>query len=191
EIREIWEEVLILFANNEWIADPLTDVDIERLAIEYEMRANPVWTMPGLEECLAAIRQAGLPLGIVSNAQFFTPQLFPALVQQNLRELGFDPELCVWSYEHRQAKPGKCLFNVTVAALAARSITPNETLYIGNDMRNDVAPAAQVGFRTALFAGDARSLRLREDDPLARGITPDAVVTDLRQILAVLRLADS
>ena len=51
-------------------------------------------------------------------------------------------------------------------------------------MRNDIAPAAALGFRTALFAGDRRSLRLREEDAL--GVTPDAIITSLDQIASVL-----
>jgi len=50
-------------------------------------------------------------------------------------------------------------------------------------MRNDMGPAARLGFRTALFAGDARSLRRREGDPWCAGIVPDLVVTDLVDLL--------
>ena len=47
----------------------------------------------------------------------------------------------------------------------------------------DIWPAAQVGYKTALFAGDGRSLRLREDDPnRAQYGQPDAIVTHLEQI---------
>ncbi len=189
EIREVWEQVLHGFQKHGWI--PQIPADIERMAIEYEMRVNPVWTMPGMEACLETIRHAGLPLGIVSNAQFFTLELFPALVGQTLGELRFSEDLSIWSYEHGEAKPGRHLYDLAVGVAAARGLAPSEILYVGNDMRNDIAPATQVGFRTALFAGDARSLRLRRGDPLARGVTPDAVVTDLRQIPALFRLADA
>jgi putative hydrolase of the HAD superfamily len=55
-------------------------------------------------------------------------------------------------------------------------------LYIGNDIRNDIWPADRLGCRTALFAGDARSLRLREDDERLSDVKPDRVVTALGQI---------
>lgn len=63
-----------------------------------------------------------------------------------------------------------------------KSITPRQTLYVGNDMLNDILPAAQVGFRTALFAADKRSLRLRKDDPRVSQTVPDIVVTNLEEV---------
>ncbi len=45
-----------------------------------------------------------------------------------------------------------------------------------------------MGFKTALFAGDARSPRLRSDDPRNGAIRPDATVTDLAQIPGIVGL---
>ena len=53
-------------------------------------------------------------------------------------------------------------------------------------MLNDIFPAQKVGFKTALFAGDQRSLRLRADDPRCRELTPDLVVTDLGQLIGLI-----
>lgn len=155
---------------------PHDQTDLKRLAVEYEARTNAVWPMPGLVDCLAELAGAGLPMGIVSNAQFYTRELFPAFLGQSTDECGFAPDLQIYSYEQGFAKPGEGLYRLAVERLAARGITPSETLYVGNDMLNDVAPAQRVGFRTALFAGDARSLRLRADDPRVEGIRPDLVV---------------
>ena len=185
DIYAVWQEVL---GDSLGIA-PINGKQLQRFAIEYETRVNPVWPMPGLVECLDAIRKAGLVMGIVSNAQAFTRDLFPALLGSTADELGFADDLCVWSYEHLHAKPGTYLYELAADALADRGVAPSEALYVGNDMRNDVAPASSVGFRTVLFAGDARSLRLREGDALVVGVEPNAVVTDLRQILNILRLA--
>jgi len=63
------------------------------------------------------------------------------------------------------------------------SISAHSVLYIGNDMLNDIYPAKKAGFRTALFAGDARSLRLRENDPKCKDLSADIIITDLIQIL--------
>ena len=49
-------------------------------------------------------------------------------------------------------------------------------------MLKDIWPATQLGFKTALFAGDARSLRLREDDERCRGLKPDLVIDRLSQL---------
>ena len=50
-------------------------------------------------------------------------------------------------------------------------------------MRNDILPASQIGFRTALVATDRRSLRLREGDPSVAHVTPDLVVTNLSDLV--------
>ncbi|TWT65445.1 Phosphoglycolate phosphatase [Posidoniimonas polymericola] len=191
EIRDIWRETLATVLPNTGL--PTIDtgaVDIERLSVEYECRVNPIWPMPGLEETLNALQQAGVTMGVVSNAQFFTPPALAVLAGGEWDVLGIADDLCVWSFAHREAKPGRFLYERATELLHQRGIRPAETLYVGNDMRNDVAPAAAVGFRTALFAGDARSLRLREGDPLVGDRRPDAVVTDLRQIMPILSLAD-
>ena len=46
---------------------------------------------------------------------------------------------------------------------------------------------ARAGLRTALFAGDARSLRLRRDDPRCAAVCPDLVLTGLSQLPLALR----
>ena len=53
-------------------------------------------------------------------------------------------------------------------------------------MLNDIYPAKQLGFQTALFAGDARSLRLRADDPRCRNLSADLVLTDLEQLIGYI-----
>ena len=186
DIREVWREVLA-----EWVAagsiPPLADAfDFEQMAVAYEVRANPVWPMPGLEPCLAEIRRRNLLMGIVSNAQFFTPMLFPALLESSLESLGFDPQIQYYSYRHGEAKPGEGLYRRAAESLASRSITADEVVYVGNDLLNDMTPAAGVGFRTALFAGDARSYRPREGDRRVAGIEPDLVLTELTQLAECL-----
>jgi putative hydrolase of the HAD superfamily len=49
-------------------------------------------------------------------------------------------------------------------------------------MLKDIWPATQLGFKTALFAGDGRSLRLREDDERCRAVQPDLVIDHLSQL---------
>jgi putative hydrolase of the HAD superfamily len=159
----------------------------ERLAVEYECRVNPVWPMPGLAELLSAIRGRGLVLGIVSNAQFYTPLMLEAFLGAPLPELGFDPECCAFSYRLLEAKPSTRIYREALEGLErGHGISSGEVLYVGNDVRNDIRPAAEVGCRTALFAGDARSLRLRKDDPTCTGVRPDRVIIELGQIVSHL-----
>ena len=53
-------------------------------------------------------------------------------------------------------------------------------------MLNDIYPARQLGFQTALFAGDARSLRLRPEDPRCSDLPVDIILTDLGQLIGYL-----
>jgi putative hydrolase of the HAD superfamily len=188
DIVEIWLQTCDQLANRgELSTPPPADFDYQRLAIEYEVRTNPVWPMPGLKSCLKRLTGLGQVLGIISNAQFFTPLLFPAVVGATLDQLGFDRRLCFYSYCNRQAKPSGHLYQLAATALAQQGINPSAVLYVGNDLRNDIWPAAQVGYKTALFAGDARSLRLRENDPNRTQYgQPDAIVTHLEQISKIV-----
>ncbi len=186
EIDEIWGRALHVWCAQGRLEAAAKAVDTRRLAIEYEVRVNPVWPMPNLSECLAALRRAGLSLGIVSNAQFFTPELFPALLGRRAEALGFAPELQFFSYRHGHAKPGTLLYEQAAQALVRRGIGAAAVLYVGNDMLNDVWPARRLGFRTALFAGDGRSLRWRRQDPRVRAVEPDLVVKDLLELVDCL-----
>jgi len=184
EIRDIWRTAL------EAIVPEPTDDAIARFAIEYECRVNPVWPMPHLTDMLDALRASPLHLGIVSNAQFFTPLLFPAFLRGDAAACGFETPLSVWSYRLREAKPSQRLYRDLLAALREHhGIEPRQVLYVGNDMRNDIAPADALGIRTALFAGDRRSLRQREGDSMCEGVTPDITITDLLQLREVLDLS--
>ncbi|MBP7829135.1 MAG: HAD family hydrolase [Kiritimatiellae bacterium] len=187
DIRDIWRDLVREAAAQGGLAAPAHALAIPRLAVEYESRVNPVWPMPGFEETLTALRAQGLALGIVSNAQFYTPLTFEALTGRDPEGWGFDPELCIWSFEHRRAKPDPWLFEQALRRLDREyGIAPPGTLVVGNDRLNDIAPAARLGCRTALFAGDRRSYRPRLGDPRCAGIEPDLVVAGLAPIAAGL-----
>ena len=79
------------------------------------------------------------------------------------------------------------MFQVAVEKLKNMNIPAYAALYVGNDMLNDMYPAKNVGFKTGLFAGDARSLRLRENDPQCNNLSVDLVITDLVQLLDYLQ----
>lgn len=175
QIDRIWMKVL-----------GLNDLaDARDFALEFELIANPVYPMPGLKELLEAGRKTAC-MGIVSNAQFYTPLLFEWLLGATLEELGFEKDLVIFSYASAYAKPSGYLFQLAKERLDRCAVAPADTLYVGNDMLNDILPAKKTGFKTALFAGDRRSLRLREDDDRCRGVAPDIVITKLSQLMDYL-----
>lgn len=190
DVRETWGDAFRILHREGRVERALAPEEAERFALEFECRANPVWPMPGAAETLRALRERGFVLGIVSNAQFFTPLVMEALLGAPMADLGFGADLCAWSYEHRMAKPSAGLYAPVLEALRGRfGIEAGEAAYVGNDMLNDVAGAARCGCRTVLFAGDRRSLRLREDVPECAATRPDAVVDSMGQLLGVLREA--
>ncbi len=182
EIVEIWKKTMAaLFGTN---ADP---DQIRRLAVEYESRVNPVFPMPGSLETIERLKERGLVLGIVSNAQFYTPLLFSAFFSKTVEQCGFDPDCCIWSFKELKAKPSADLFPKAGRFLREKhNLGLDETVYVGNDMLNDIYCATQAGCKTVLFAGDRRSLRLRENDKRCLAIQPDAVVTSLTQLLEIV-----
>jgi putative hydrolase of the HAD superfamily len=172
-IENIWLRVL-----------GIRDVAAAReFAVEFEWIVNPVFPMPHLSKMLSACREMNVLMGIISNAQFYTPHLFKRFLDSSTQDLGFDPDLTFYSYACGYAKPSTFMFEAAANRLQQRNISASSTLYIGNDMLNDIAPAKTTGFSTALFAGDARSLRLRKDHAACRRLSADLVITDLLQIL--------
>jgi len=185
DIFEIWRNTLIAAG----LASLAEQTDrLVMLAAHYEARANPTWPMPGAKELLGILSSSGLPLGIVSNAQAFTLPLVDDLVGGPIDQHGFDLDLCIYSFRYRQAKPSPRLFDALRAGLRRRGISPQQTLYVGNDKLNDIWAASQAGLRTAWFAGDQRSCRPRADDPRCASLEPDLVLTEWRQLPSCLNI---
>jgi len=173
EIDRIWAEVI-----------KISDMDfIRKFAAEYDFVVNPVYPMPGLEKTISTLKKRNILMGIISNAQFYTQFLFKWFFNLKAEELGFDSDLIFFSYRYGYAKPSSHMFRLAAKELEERGLNVQSVLYIGNDMRNDILAANKEGFQTALFAGDKRSLRLRQDEPECKDIRPDLVITDLIQLL--------
>jgi len=176
EIDKIWMSVI-------------GDDNLERariFALEFELIVNPVYPMPNLKQVLRELKNRHIILGIISNAQFFTPYLFDWFLKSDLKHFGFEPNLIFFSYKFGYAKPSSFLFEVASSRLKDMNIQTNSILYVGNDMLNDIYPAQRAGFMTGLFAGDARSLRLRSDESVCKNLSADIIITDLIQLLDYL-----
>jgi putative hydrolase of the HAD superfamily len=173
EIDRIWTRVL----------DIVELEAVRTFAVEFELIVNPVHPMPNLEKMLSGCKKLKILMGIISNAQFFTHYLFNWFLDSSPEDLGFKTDLIFYSYKSGHAKPSSFMFEAAAKNLRSMDIPAHSVLYIGNDMLNDIYPAKLVGFKTALFAGDARSLRLRKNHPKCQNLSADIVITDLIQIL--------
>ena len=187
DIRRIWRATWNRLVDEGLIEGAIDARRVCVAALEYECSLNPVWPMPGAAAMLTGLRQRGLRLGLVSNAQYYTPLILQALFRMPLRQLGFSPALCAWSWKRRVAKPSLALLTPLLDRLRReRGIPPSQVLVIGNDVLNDVRPAHAQGCRTALFAGDRHSTRLRVDDSRCAGLIPDRILTRWDQLLPML-----
>lgn len=190
DVLSIWKIVLI-HARRKGHIDFSEDADIMLMTCVFEFLSNKVHPMPQLKETIAALQEKNIPLGIVSNAQFYTPVLMNYFLNDKIslkeRVKGFDRELTVFSYKFGKGKPDPTLYEELVPTFKWKyGLLPEEVLFVGNDMLKDIYASSQVGFKTALYAGDKRSLRIRSDDQRTAKLKADHVITELNQVLSII-----
>jgi putative hydrolase of the HAD superfamily len=191
DIVVIWKKCLAVLKNSHSVIVTRKDeseLDHRDLAMHFEVCNNAVYPMPDMEATLSKLSKQGCQLGIVSNAQFFTPMILNHFMGAPLENKlpYFHADLQIYSYELGRAKPDRYLYDVLSEKLKTFDLAPQKSLYVGNDMLNDIYPAQQAGFQTVLFAGDQRSLRMRSDDPRCKDLKPDRIITSLDQIPTIL-----
>ncbi len=183
EIRAVWRDVLAQLHAEDLLARLPDGGGIARFAVEYECRVNPAWPVPGLAELLGDLARRGIKLGVVSNAQFYTPLALEALLGSRCARGCFDPALCVWSYRLHEAKPSPRLVGAALDALeTAYGIAPGETVVAGNNPEKDILPAAAKGCAAVLCTADAGP-ETPAAEPSARAA---AIIGDLRDLAAII-----
>jgi len=165
--------------------------DVKIYTFLFELMSNRIYPMPHMRQVLNHLSENGMPLGIISNAQFYTPMIMNHFLDGPLSETThirhFEPRLSIYSYQAGRSKPDMYLFRILTERLESHyGIKPEEALFVGNDMYKDIWPASQAGLKTALFAGDRRSLRLRQDHREVRNLRPDFIIKDLISITGIL-----
>ncbi len=187
KIENIWKSLLNILGKEMQIINPSFSTNqLKNIAALYESQINAVWPMPGLKRIILQLQKRRLKLGIISNAQFYTPFLFNSFLNKSISELGFLPEICFYSFKSGRAKPDLFMYKKAKETLLKHGIKNSEVLYVGNDMLKDILPASKVGFKTVLFAGDKRSLRTRKDNADCKKLKPDYVIINLRQLEEIL-----
>lgn len=188
-IKEVWRDVLQRAAQKLWITIRQESC-LENFILTFELLSNKVCPMPNMKKVIGELKGYGYPLGIISNAQFYTPLIMNHyLHNENMEEAvpPFDPELTVFSYKLNKSKPDDYLFRKIIPVLKKKyNLMPSEVVYVGNDMLKDIYTANTAGFKTALFAGDRRSLRMREDS--VNNLHPDFVITELEQLKKLIKV---
>ncbi len=190
DIFKVWKE-MFLESEKKGILKISENISLTDIIFSFEILSNRVYPMPGMREVLNKLKDMNIPLGIVSNAQFYTPVIMNYFLTgkiSNQQEIeGFDPDISVYSFKELRAKPDTVLFTKIKSQLKNKySIEPEEAVFVGNDMLNDVYTATKNGLKTVLFSGDKRSLRTRENDVRVKGISPDYIINDLNQLFEIL-----
>jgi FMN phosphatase YigB (HAD superfamily) len=135
---------VIRFAAGRGVAFRSSD-DAIRLSELHAACQRTCTAAPGVVPLLGSLRDAGLVLGLASNAQHYT---LTELAGAGIPLSVFHPDLCFLSGEHGFAKPSPRVFTWISSRLAARGIAPHETLMIGDSMENDILPAIAAGWQT-------------------------------------------
>lgn len=187
DIISVWHRVLLGLAEKMGRSIGMELGLIALLAVSYEAETNTTSLMPGAREVIQRISESDIHLGIISNAQFYTPLLLEVLLEGAPTSIGFSPDLLFWSYHCGRGKPSPYMFKSALTTLSDMGVTdPGKILYVGNDYKKDIVPTKSLDMQSALFAGDKRSLRLGDYSLDNDSPKPDALLTNLVQLMTLL-----
>lgn len=167
-----------------------SDEYAEKVAFFFHSCLQGVAAMDKAAAVVKAVAEAGLVQGLLSDGQSFTlTQLLRAFqATTKVPPLGqlFGRGCVVLSYDVGVKKPSRTLFATAAEAFAQQDIEPAEVLYVSNRWPDDLTIAKQIGFRTALFAGDKNTVQASADELLHSDLRPDRLMTELTQIRNLL-----
>lgn len=187
KIEKVWELILMMLKRHGY--QPFEHIQAEEkdfprcFAYTYNFLSLGRQLYPGVVEALQKLRSSNIVVGILSNAQFYTPVDLTLMVRDQSNEKIddylelFDIDLTFYSYEYGFSKPNQLLFRRLFDALYEFNILPEQTVMVGNDLLIDIAPAKEAGMKTALFTGDAFSFFTHEEE-----IVPDIVFDQWMEI---------
>ena len=140
--RDLFRDVLLSMAQD--LGATLTDQQIERYRErQRERRVRDFALRDGVIETLKTLRDQGLYLGVVSNAD--EDQLAHLIELAQIAPY-FDSLLS--SEEARSCKPDLAIFH---QALRRASCSPTEALFVGDSAQQDIVGANRVGLRSVMI----------------------------------------
>ncbi|MFP4163203.1 MAG: HAD family hydrolase [Chitinispirillaceae bacterium] len=164
KIEEVWALIVMMLKRNGYEAENFFTGSISEfpryLAFTYNFLCLGRQLYPGVIRALEQLKEKNITVGILSNAQFYTPMDLTLLVRDqsegkydDYNEL-FNIDLTIFSYDYGYSKPNQLLFRKLYDALYQYQILPSQTVFVGNDLSIDIQPAAAAGMKTAFFTGD-------------------------------------
>ncbi|MFA5889671.1 MAG: HAD family hydrolase [Actinomycetota bacterium] len=141
--------------------------------LDHEALVKSVRIEPETVEVIQQLRKKGLRIGLVSNVSQLPELLYRDLENFGLRPLfdgiGFSSELGV-------RKPRPKIFHYVLDAIG---VQPDEAVFVGDRLVDDIAGAHAVGMRAVL----TRQYRSEEPDD---DIQPDAVIERISELPALI-----
>ena len=128
-------------------------------------------------DVLKSVHAMGLRIGMISNTGMTPGSTFRTYLA-NTGMLGYFDTL-TFSDEVKMAKPAKEIFLLTLRAMNS---VPEQTVHIGDSVRNDVAGAKLCGLRTVWITGFSE--REDPDDPMTE---PDETVDGLAEVVTAIQ----
>jgi putative hydrolase of the HAD superfamily len=130
---------------------------------------------PDAAPVLRALRGARMRVGLCSNAAYRSASMHQQLAHVGLGAL---LDAAVFSAEVGWRKPSPRLFGAALQALGTRA---DETVFVGDRVREDIRGAASAGMRTVLIARDSAA-----HQPAPSEIGADQVIHSLAELPALL-----
>ncbi len=169
--RDLFRDALLGMAES--LSITLSDEQFTRYReLQWERRARDFVLREGVLETLAALRERGLHLGIVSNID--DDQLGHMLELSRL-----EPHFhSVLSSEYAQScKPDSAIFS---EALRRAGCAPHEAIFVGDSLQQDIAGANRLGLRSVLIWSDP------EREPTTGEHKPHHVIRKIPELLELL-----
>lgn len=154
---------------------PAEALDPRRCLDAYRWDAIPGTTLfPEVPETLRLLRQHGIKIGIVTNAH--QPMWIRDIEIQTHGIYDFFPDCRIAASDVGYLKPHPLIFQT---ALKCTGTTPQETVFVGDDLHADVVGAREMGMYTVWRPAARRA----PHDP---SIQPDATISSLNELPAIL-----
>lgn len=160
----------------------------ELVVIDHRAFTDSITVPDSTLRALHAVREMGIRMGLVSNIT-----LLPNLMRADLTSFGLAPFLgaAAFSSEVGWRKPDRRIFQWVLDRLGA---TPEESVFVGDRLRDDVSGARNAGMRAVLtrqfrdeLGGPEREEALRIRPEELDGLVPDRDIRALDELPAVLR----
>jgi len=141
---------------------------------------SPPLMVEGARDTLRELRGKGLRLGLISNTGRTPGRALRDVLEHH--RLGEYFDAMVFSDEHGECKPRPSIFERLRAEL---NVNAGEIVFVGDHPWIDVSGAKRCGMRAVHFVPAVRGNAVAPE-VAAEPVPPDAVITDLRELPAIV-----